>query len=191
MTNDKELPPLPGHPEPRTMTWSKLEEKAIRDYAGRAVAEALAGRGSATLTNDRIREVFLANGFTIKEGRPDLAPYVYAAAHALIDEALATGFGATQDSPTRAEKVGVAQPSPVVAPPEDAASMRSRLWEAITSCSHTINREEVTLRRDPKLTGNAASQLADRLVSAVTDSRCCGGGPQWGHALDCKSQPDS
>lgn len=36
------------------------------------------------LTEDQIREVFLANGFTIKEGQTDLKPYVYAAARALL-----------------------------------------------------------------------------------------------------------
>lgn len=47
------------------------------------------------------------------------------------------------------------------------ASLRSTLLLAATSCSHTIDREEVILRRDPRLPGNAASQLADRLVAAV------------------------
>lgn len=34
--------------------------------------------------NDRIREIFIANGFTIKEGQTDLKPYVYEAAYALL-----------------------------------------------------------------------------------------------------------
>lgn len=38
------------------------------------------------MSNDKIREIFLANGFTIKEGLTDLKPYVYAAARALIAE---------------------------------------------------------------------------------------------------------
>jgi hypothetical protein len=38
----------------------------------------------ARLTKDEIRAVFLANGFTVKEGRTDLKPYVYAAAEALL-----------------------------------------------------------------------------------------------------------
>ena len=33
-----------------------------------------------------IRRVFLANGFTIKEGQDDLKSYVYTAARALVDE---------------------------------------------------------------------------------------------------------
>lgn len=36
------------------------------------------------LSKDLIREVFLAHGFTIKEGQTDLKPYVYDAAYALI-----------------------------------------------------------------------------------------------------------
>ena len=31
------------------------------------------------LTKEQIREVFLASGFTVKEGQTDLTPYVYAA----------------------------------------------------------------------------------------------------------------
>lgn len=38
------------------------------------------------ISRDRIREIFLANGFVIKEGLTDLRPYVYAAAEALIAE---------------------------------------------------------------------------------------------------------
>lgn len=34
--------------------------------------------------NNRIRQIFLANGFTIKEGQTDLKPYVYQAAYALL-----------------------------------------------------------------------------------------------------------
>lgn len=36
---------------------------------------------------DLIREVFMRNGFTIKDGRDDLADYVYAAAHELLQVA--------------------------------------------------------------------------------------------------------
>ena len=38
------------------------------------------------LTNERIRELMLANGFTIKEGLDDLKPYVYEAARAIEAE---------------------------------------------------------------------------------------------------------
>ena len=36
------------------------------------------------VTDDQIRAVFLANGFTVKEGQTDLKPYVFEAARALL-----------------------------------------------------------------------------------------------------------
>lgn len=49
--------------------------------------------------NNRIREIFLANGFTIKEGQTDLKPYVYQAAYALL---WATGvIGAASPQPDK------------------------------------------------------------------------------------------
>lgn len=39
----------------------------------------------APLSRDQIREVFMAHGFTIKEGQTDLKQYVYDAAHALLE----------------------------------------------------------------------------------------------------------
>lgn len=36
------------------------------------------------VSDDEIREVFLANGFTIKPGNTDLKPYVFSAARALL-----------------------------------------------------------------------------------------------------------
>lgn len=38
-------------------------------------------------TKDRIREIFMAHSFTVKEGHTDLKPYVYEAAYALLNEA--------------------------------------------------------------------------------------------------------
>jgi hypothetical protein len=43
------------------------------------------------MKNDQIREIFIANGFTVKEGQTDLKPYVYAAARALLEAALKPG----------------------------------------------------------------------------------------------------
>ena len=42
----------------------------------------------SVLTKERVREIFMAHGFTIKEGRADLKAYVYAAADALVDAAI-------------------------------------------------------------------------------------------------------
>lgn len=36
------------------------------------------------ITDEQIRAVFMANGFTIKDGHTDLKPYVYAAARAVL-----------------------------------------------------------------------------------------------------------
>ena len=43
------------------------------------------------MNNDQIREIFIANGFTVKEGQTDLKPYVYEAARALLEAALKPG----------------------------------------------------------------------------------------------------
>ena len=40
------------------------------------------------LSKDEIREIFLSNGFRIKEGEIDLMPYVYLSAEALINKTL-------------------------------------------------------------------------------------------------------
>lgn len=49
-------------------------------------------------TREQIRDVFLANGFTVKEGQTDLKPYVYAAAEALLALAAAPTPAAPADS---------------------------------------------------------------------------------------------
>lgn len=41
-------------------------------------------QGLVMLSRDAIREVFMRNGFTVKEGQADLKPYVYAAAEELL-----------------------------------------------------------------------------------------------------------
>lgn len=45
---------------------------------------ALAATGKQQVPDSVIRDVFLRNGFTIKDGRDDLKPYVYAAARELL-----------------------------------------------------------------------------------------------------------
>ena len=41
-------------------------------------------KSASTVSDAQIKAVFLANGFTIKEGMTDLKPYVYQAARALL-----------------------------------------------------------------------------------------------------------
>lgn len=52
---------------------------------GRRDAEAAPQPTPAPPSRDQIREVFMAHGFTIKEGQTDLKQYVYDAAHALLE----------------------------------------------------------------------------------------------------------
>ena len=64
----------------------KLADSTGLDAFGdeiRAIADEMDAQ-SAEVTDSMIREVFLANGFTIKDGHSDLKPYVYAAARALL-----------------------------------------------------------------------------------------------------------
>ena len=80
---DIELPPLPNYAVKRE--WGFTDDQ-MRAYA-RAAIEAdrkRRGRPVNTLSDAEIREVFLANGFTIKDGHDDLKPYVYDAARAAL-----------------------------------------------------------------------------------------------------------
>lgn len=54
----------------------------LRTYP--AAAQPEAKQAPAALSDEQVRSIFLANGFTIKEGQTDLKPYVYAAASALL-----------------------------------------------------------------------------------------------------------
>jgi hypothetical protein len=47
------------------------------------------------LTDEQIKDILLANGFTIKEGQTDLKPYVYQAARALLGAAAVNAAGNT------------------------------------------------------------------------------------------------
>ena len=53
---------------------------------------------TAKLTKSQIREIFLANGFTVKEGEKDLRQYVYDAANALLKAQASTQTRSLQDA---------------------------------------------------------------------------------------------
>lgn len=57
-----------------------------RDLSGTPEAEEFA-EPAMILSKDEIREVFLANGFTVKEDQPDLKDYVFTAAEKLLEKA--------------------------------------------------------------------------------------------------------
>jgi hypothetical protein len=58
---------------------------ALDGFYGAARAPADSAAPGEQLTREQIREVFMAHGFTIKEGQTDLKQYVYDAAHALLE----------------------------------------------------------------------------------------------------------
>lgn len=82
--------------------------RTLRDWAYAQTAAfqpsptAQAAESVPALDRDRIREIFMAHGFTIKEGQTDLKQYVYDAADALI----------------RAARAKWGTPQPVVREPE-------------------------------------------------------------------------
>ena len=78
-------------PEPWGDRWMKYEGEAKRLIA--LVHKHAAHPPRAPLTRDEIRSIFMAHGFTIKEGCDDLKEYVYEAARALEQ---AHGIGAAK-----------------------------------------------------------------------------------------------
>ena len=63
--------------------WPALEA------AHAAISATQPAQAAQPVSRDVIRDVFLRNGFTIKDGCSDLKPYVYAAANALLEVAAA------------------------------------------------------------------------------------------------------
>ena len=67
----------------------------------------------STVTRDQIRDVFMRNGFTVKEGQTDLKPYVYAAAQellALVDTRQSATFAV---EPKPLDVIGYASPGQI------------------------------------------------------------------------------
>ena len=50
-------------------------------------------RKAVKLTPDEVREIYLANGFTVKDGQTDLKPYVFESANAIQDAFIAKNWG--------------------------------------------------------------------------------------------------
>lgn len=63
-----------------------MTNRTIKGVLDCAVADGVISEEDHALSDERIREIFMAHGFTIKEGQTDLKPYVYAAARALLAE---------------------------------------------------------------------------------------------------------
>ena len=60
---------------------NRLQCTVIRKGHSMTTTTKIAGEA---MTKDQIRDIFMAHGFTIKEGQTDLKPYVYDAARALL-----------------------------------------------------------------------------------------------------------
>lgn len=73
----------------------------LSTHARAQVVSAFAALASAPVAGEEtdadIRAVFLAHGFTVKEGQTDLKPYVYAAARALLSRYAAPQASEAQD----------------------------------------------------------------------------------------------
>ena len=63
---------------------SRDDQSALSHAADTLASLPLLTERKEPLSKDQIREVFLAHGFTVKDGQTDLKPYVYDAAYALI-----------------------------------------------------------------------------------------------------------
>lgn len=74
-----------GREETAWHTPDQMRDFADRTYALRMEQAAPKAAPGERLTRNQIREVFMAHGFTIKEGQTDLKQYVYDAAHALLE----------------------------------------------------------------------------------------------------------
>ena len=92
MTDTNQLPPLPTL-RPGDSHMESLIDAAIQGHAStreamrwlvRQIVPQPAQATRADVTDSMIREAFLTNGFTIKDGHSDLKPYVYAAARAIL-----------------------------------------------------------------------------------------------------------
>lgn len=63
--------------------------EAIASVIDSAAPQAQRPRKAVKLTQEDVREVYLANGFTVKAGQLDLKPYVFQAANAIQDAFIA------------------------------------------------------------------------------------------------------
>jgi len=114
--------------------WQRATQSAPRGEALGPVAKDFALR-------DSIREIFLANGFTIKEGQADLKEYVYQAAYALLQCAglfAAPPASTSAASPaTRAETVAHPSIARAIAQEERACRVEDALIDLVNQIRKT------------------------------------------------------
>lgn len=85
-TQQPTLPTLqPGDSHMESLIAAAIQGHAdTRDAMRWLVRQLVPATQPADVTDSMIREAFLTNGFTIKDGHSDLKPYVYAAARAIL-----------------------------------------------------------------------------------------------------------
>ena len=74
----------PGDSHSESLIEAAIQGHADTREAMRWLVRQLVPATQAEVTDEQIKEAFLANGFTIKDGHSDLKPYVYAAARAIL-----------------------------------------------------------------------------------------------------------
>ena len=99
-----------GYSPENIEAWSKddkwvadLWRKAEQMLAAAPSPTAQAAECVPALDRDRIREIFMAHGFTVKEGQTDLKQYVYDAAEALLRAARAPADSALEGAARESE----------------------------------------------------------------------------------------
>ena len=115
-----------------------------------ACASPVIDKPAPLLDRARIREIFMAHGFTVKEGQTDLKQYVYDAADALLRAARAPA-----DS----------QPAPVLGTIAHVGTGKTTLTGAITSALRAASTEadSVTAPAGGAVAGPTRQQVSDRL----------------------------
>jgi hypothetical protein len=133
-----------------------------------------------TLTKDQIREIFMAHGFTVKEGQTDLKQYVYDAALALLSASKPADHSQCFDSPAFCSSVRRCTAKDAAAPaqsgePDDlavdrfAAAMKDKMaaarakgrggWEKCSPEYLTFLLREHVEKGDPRDVANFCMML--------------------------------
>lgn len=122
-----------GQPWSMEYTFNSEVQVTTEDSERRALFTAPPAQQAQPLTRDRVREIFMAHGFTVKNGQADLKPYVYEAAYALL--AAAAAAAAQQAQPLITKEASLrfrldCTKEQLEAAERECAELRSKLKEA-------------------------------------------------------------
>ncbi|MGV2866361.1 hypothetical protein [Achromobacter sp. AGC39] len=134
-----------------------------------------------TQLNDTIRAVFLAHGFTIKDGQTDLKPYVYEAAHALLSTLRA------QLTDERAEHVETLRRMRADYKPSDGpmSALKAAALDAALSAlaSAPVAGEAVAWMAKPVMSSGRGSTTVFCSDRRLADQWDYGGHPEFGRMI--------